>query len=138
MIRTILVTAAVLFLHQLAYAQTCPTVADLKHGVPIGWKVIDTDDGGELSSGREVQFRQFAEEFALAEWVGHDSKTGSIHCYYRDKNGSDLEAYLTKDNFIPKNANHYWYQVSGSWQCAAGMDKCNFETGFVQSRLARR
>ena len=138
MIRNCLVSLGLLLLCQLGFAQTCPSVQDIKHALPVGWKAIDSDDGGELSPGREVQFRKLAQEFALVEWIDTNHKTGSIHCYYRDKNGSDLEAFLTRDNFIPKNTNDYWYQVSGSMQCAAGMDKCNFETGLAQNQLARR
>lgn len=110
---------------QTVQAETCPRVADIKHKLAKEWKAYDSDDGTPLSAKRELAFVKNIEQFILAEWSG-SSKKGAIHCYYRDKTGSNLEAYLSKENFIPENHNNYWYNVSGLRQCAAGMEKCMF------------
>jgi hypothetical protein len=132
-----LLFAVVFFsLSQSALALTCPTVASIKKNALTGWKAYDSDEGTLLSKKREAQFKQNAREFALAEWKwnGADKSTGTIHCYYRDNAGSDLEAYLSKGNFSPENSRDYWYDVSGSMHCAAGMEKCEFRDSPIQER----
>lgn len=137
--RKLVLAAAIMACCQLAWAETCPSIAAIKSNHLAGWKAYDSDDGVPLSSKREIQFKNNAREFALAEWTNSSKKSGSIHCYYRDNTGSDLEAYLAKDNFAPENSRDYWYQVSGSMHCAAGMDKCKFLDSSNQiAQLAKR
>jgi len=125
-IKQIIITLiSTLLLNQAALAETCPSVNDIKQNQLNGWKAYDSDDGKPLPLARETQFKKMVEEFALAEW---ENKSGSIHCYYRDNTGSNLEAYLAKDNFNPKVDPHsFWYKVSGFMHCAAGMERCEFE-----------
>jgi len=137
-----MIAAALIMLCQSGFALTCPSVANIKKNTLSGWKAYDSDDASPLSQKREAQFKQNAKEFALAEWTwtGTDKTTGTIHCYYRDNTGSDLEAYLSKGNFSPENSRDYWYDVSGSMHCAAGMEKCEFRDSPIKqrSRLASR
>lgn len=112
-------------LAQTSFAATCPTVGALKNNLATGWLAYDSDDGHLLAPKRDQQIRSTISEFALAEW---SQKRQSIHCYYRDKNGSDLDAYFAKSHFTPANANHYWYSVSGYLQCAAGTQQCEFNS----------
>lgn len=112
-------------LAQASFAATCPTVNTLKSNQATGWLAYDSDDGHLLTEKRDQQIRHTISEFALAEW---SQKRQSIHCYYRDKNGSDLDVYFAKSHFTPANANHYWYSVSGYLQCAAGADRCEFNS----------
>ncbi len=75
----------------------------------------------------EAKIKKIIEQFALAEWTNNKKQLGSIHCYYRDKTGSSLEAYFAKENFHPKlDAKNFWYEVSGFMHCAAGMENCEF------------
>jgi len=140
--KKLMISAALLMLCQAGFSLTCPSVASLKQNSLSGWKAYDSDDGTPLTLKRETQFKQNAKEFALAEWKwsGTDKKTGTIHCYYRDNTGSDLEAYLAKGNYSPENSKDYWYSVSGSMHCAAGMEKCEFINGPLkqQPHLASR
>ena len=128
MYKYLLATTSLLLFSQLSLADTCPSIDYIKHHSLSGWKIHDSEDGTRLSVKRMAKFRQLAEQFVLAEWSNNHSQKNAIHCYYRDKNGSDLEAYLTKDAFIP-SANHryYWYEVSGFLHCAAGMKECEFK-----------
>ncbi len=118
---------ASLLLCQSLYADTCPSLKSLKAAPSITWKAFDSDDGKELSLKNTTLFINSIDQFSLAEWVQQGPNKGSVHCYYSDRNGSVIEAYLAKANFTPQNAKHYWYQVSGSLHCAAGMDDCLFE-----------
>lgn len=117
----------VLFLSQTCFAETCPDVNSVKKNHLSGWTVHDSDDGKILTATRIALYKKNIEQFTLAEWVNKGKQKGSIRCYYSDNNGSGLEAYLTKDSFQPTNSKNYWYQVSGSMHCAAGMRECVFQ-----------
>lgn len=122
-----LATTIALCAIQFTYAQTCPTVESIKAGKLAGWKAYDSEDKQLLSQQREATFLKNAEVFALAEWQQGKNGLGTVHCYYRDRTGSDLEAYLSTDNQMPMAQNSYWYHVTGSMHCAAGMNKCKFK-----------
>lgn len=108
------------------YAETCPSVVKIKADKISGWKAYDSEDGKPLSNYRLSQFKNSVKQFVLAEWVNKDNKNGTMHCYYQDKDGYSFEAYLSKDHFTPENSKKMWYAVSGSLQCAADMNKCQF------------
>lgn len=119
-------------------SETCPTAFDVKHKDLKDWKIYDSDNGILLSKAREKTFKQNADVFVLAEWRRH-GKDGAIHCYYRNKTGSVLEAYLAKDHFVPRNLAQVWYQVTGAMHCAAGMNRCQFNSiSNKTKRLAKR
>lgn len=114
------------------YAETCPNIEKVKAGQMQGWQAYDSDDDKPLSIRRLTHFKKQADKFLLAASV----KSG-IRCYYGDHTGAALEAYLAKPHLSPINKNNLWYQVSGSLDCAAGMDKCQFQkNGFEHSQLA--
>lgn len=140
MIKKLILAISLAAIIQTCLAETCPRVIDVKNNNLSGWKAFDSDDGSPLSAARETQFKKMVEQFALAEWKNGKNKLTSIHCYYRDKTGSSLEAYLAKDNFSPSNKpKSFWYKVSGFMHCAAGTDKCQFETRVLhQPQLANR
>lgn len=140
MTKKLIVILGMLLFCPLVAAETCPSVDAIKKNTHLqGWKAFDSEDGTPLSAKREAQFKKNIEQFVLAEWVNRDSRLGTIHCYYRDNTGSDLEAYLAKNNFMPQDSKKYWYQVTGSLQCAAGMDECHFKKNILpQTKLAKR
>jgi len=110
-------------------AATCPSVNDIKTQSLSGWKAYDSEDKTPLSKQRLLAFTNNAERFALAEWANTNKQSGTIHCYYQDKDGSDLEAYLEKKNVTHPAASSTWYTVTGALNCAASMDQCNFQYG---------
>lgn len=140
MIKKLILACSLAVLWQISFAETCPTVSEIKNNHMRGWQIYDSDDGKPLSSARELDFKKSIEQFALAEWSTIEGKNSSIHCYYRDNAGSSLEAYIAKDHYIPKiAANNFWYKVSGFMHCAAGMEKCQFENhALVKNQLARK
>lgn len=114
---------------QINLAETCPSVNAIKHNAIKGWKAYDSEDGKLLSTARTAHFKKTIEEFALAEWGNINNQRSAVHCYYRDRTGSNLEAYLAKDHFIPKKTGqNYWYHVSGYMHCAADSKECEFES----------
>jgi len=122
---------------QLAFADTCPTVKDIKANKLAGWVAYDSEDSKPLAQKRADDFIKSADQFILAEWSNRGKTGNSIHCFYRDVNGSDLEAYLTKSNLVPEHSKK-WYSVSGAEQCAAGNNMCKFAHLDNQPRLARK
>lgn len=127
MYKQLLLILSTAFFTQAALANTCPTVKDIKQNHITGWVAYDSDDGKPFPADRMKQLVESIEQFALAEFKEKGPNgTSAVHCYYRDKHGSDLEAYYSKDNIKPENKSNVWYQVTGSLHCAAGMDKCAF------------
>ncbi len=122
MYKKLLITVSIVLLSTASFADTCPTISQVKHGKLTLWKAYDSDDGKLVSAHRATEFKRIAEQFALAEW-----SNGKVHCYYRDKDGSDLEVYLAKDHLNVSNNKNYWYEVSGFMHCAAGMKECEFQ-----------
>jgi hypothetical protein len=134
--KKIILIITLLLTNHLSFAETCPSIADIKHHTLPGWQVYDSDDGTPLSTSRAQAFKNEAQQFALAESASNDGKH-RVHCYYHDNNGSAMEAYLGKESFTPFNHKNYWYKVSGAMQCAAGMKECEFQTNVLkQPQLA--
>lgn len=133
MYKKLMIAAGIILLHTSCLADTCPTISEVKHGKLTGWKIYDSDDGKLVSTHRASEFKRIAEQFALAEW-----SKGNVHCYYRDKDGSDLEVYLAKDHLSFSNKKDYWYEVSGYMHCAAGMKECEFQQMKQTPHLAKQ
>lgn len=122
------------------YAEMCPDSQHLKNQLPIGWQLYDSDNGTLLTHAQQARFFHQAAHFALAEWSNNKTKNNGIHCYYNDKTGSHLQAYLANKNFVPHISKaSYWYPVTGFMHCAASTDKCEFQP-YIQphSQLAKR
>lgn len=132
MLRKLLIISLA-FLAQLTFAETCPTIDAIKNHALKAWKFYDTDDSKLLSATRIAQFEKGVEEFALAESVFVSKQKNVINCYYRDKNGWNLNAYLSKDNLILGKNKNYWYEVSNAMHCAADVTMCEFQ----QKNLSR-
>jgi len=132
-----IILALILAITMPAFADTCPTVKDIKTHKLAGWKAYDSEDGKPLSKRRAADFIKSADQFILAEWSKRGKNANTMHCFYRDINGSDLEAYLTKDHLIP-NQTHAWYRVSGAMQCAASNNMCQFAHLKNQPTFARK
>jgi hypothetical protein len=112
----------------LSFAETCPSVAAIQQKDFKGWLAYDSDTDLPLAENRFKEFKKNMKDFVLAEWTQQSSHHNAIHCFYQGQSGSVLDAYLAKDNFLPKRkAPHYWYSVTGSLHCAAGMSRCEFE-----------
>ena len=136
MLKPIFAAACLTLISQFCFADSCPSVDSIKKNTLTGWKIYDSEDGTELSTEQQTAFRKQIHQFALAEYAGR-GQTGSMHCYYRDKTGSSLEAYLAKDHFSVARNSQYWYPVSGFMHCAADQSKCNFQSDAAPTELAK-
>lgn len=133
-----LIVALALFV-SMSFAETCPSVEDVKNNHINGWKLYDSEDNTPLSAKREADFKKNISQFSLAEWTDIRKNHGTIHCYYHDSNGSDFEAYLVKENFnTPREGKNYWYKVTGSMHCSAGTAQCEFQRVLPSTQLAKR
>ena len=137
MLKPIFAAACLAAICQLSFAESCPNVATIKKNTLTGWKIYDSEDASELTPEQQVAFRNQIHQFALAEYEGR-GQSGSMHCYYRDKTGAALEAYLAKDHFSVAANNQYWYPVSGFMHCAADQSKCNFQATPVPTEPAKK
>ncbi len=139
MLNKLILVMTTLFIASLTHAENCPTVGMIKNNLMNKWQAYDSDDNKPLSKKRLAIFMRNVKQFTLAEWQSKDEKHSALHCYYRDKNGSQLEAYLTKNDLMPINNKQLWYQVSGAMHCAAGMDQCLFQRDITpQPKLAKK
>jgi hypothetical protein len=118
------------------YADTCPSVADLKTNKAKLWRAFDSDNGKPLPPAREARLKKEIVNFALAEW-SHANNKSMMHCYYKNSDGSHIEEYFAKESISPKNNSKYWYPVTGMMQCAAGADQCQFQTPAIKHQLAQ-
>ena len=125
-------------LHQPIQAEKCPSVSALKINTPNGWQFYDSEEGKRLSKKRIAQFKRSITEFTLAEWIQDTKQAGSIRCFYKDRTGATLEAYLAKKQYTPLDTHKVWYRVSGSMHCAASLEQCTFRNQRVKNQLARR
>jgi hypothetical protein len=140
MYKKIIVAVSLTLFCQAGFAETCPSIFDIKSHSLTGWKAYDSDNGTPIQRKRVVELANHIDQFALAEWTSNNHAKGTVHCYYRDKHGSNLEAYFAKDHFKPDNSKNVWYEVSGFMHCAASMDKCAFQNNKVkypQQQLAK-
>lgn len=110
----------------MSFAETCPSIKALKKTALAGWTFYNSTDDKPLSTEREAFIKKQAKQLAVVEWTSQDGKTGSVHCYYMDKDGSHFDAYLAKENLTLSSARRYWYPVTGSMNCAAGISRCQF------------
>lgn len=118
------------------FATNCPSANDIKKNQLQGWKLYDTDDNKPLSIKRASAFKKNVNAFAMAEWTNESNHTGAVQCHYRDKDGSDMEAYLAKPHFNLGQNKQFWYEVNGHMQCAANADHCNFSSApIMQAQL---
>jgi hypothetical protein len=122
-----LILLAVSVITSPAFADSCPSAHELQSNHASRWKAYDSDDGQPLSAARTLKLQHSIAHFAMAEW-SHSHNKNTIHCYYNNAHGSAMEAYFAKDSASPVKSSKYWYAVTGMMQCAAGADKCQFQS----------
>ena len=110
-----------------AIADNCPSIEAIKNNRAKNWVAHDSENNKTLSTLRETKLRNDIQQFAIAEWAKTNNKN-SIHCYYKNNDGSTMEAYFSKENTAIIKPSKYWYQVSGMMHCAAGSKNCEFQT----------
>src|SRR5688572_28330732 len=127
--KKIFAVAAILFIFNFAYAETCPTVAELKSNAfqQHGWQALDTDNGEPLSPEALSEFQQNVKTFSLATWL-EDAPEGAGQCYY---SGDDPEphmgVYIVKQTGAPDKTKGNWHWVDDVMECYAGLLACLYQ-----------
>jgi hypothetical protein len=113
-----------------SFAETCPTILEIRNNYFHGWQVLNINSGNPVPASTLENFKNTVQHFALAEWM-EDAPEGAGHCYYQGQDRNDpgyLEVFLAKANVITIPANHNWKFVSPNvMQCRAGIDDCVFQ-----------
>ena len=117
-----------LFIAQIAYAENCPTIADLKTNHLNGWSALDINNASPLSKKELERFKKNVAVFAMAEWM-RDAPEGSGHCYYNGQQSDDyLGVFLAKQDIIPDPHSTQWTKINTAiMQCTAGIAECSFK-----------
>lgn len=138
MLRNLIVFFCLIAIHQLSFADSCPSIQTIQHGALKQWQLYDSDNHQLLSKNNMPEFKKYAKQFALAEWHQEKNHLNTLRCYYRDEDGSLARAYLGKKNLNPKLANNSWYSVSGAMHCAASRDQCSFQSRQMPQQFAKK
>ena len=123
MLKQLIIGLASILFCGVIFAESCPSLNAIKTNQLAGWKALSDGTDQAITPAQMQAFKASVSQFALAEYDTSANHIGSIRCYYRDNTGSNLDTYLSKSN-LALSKGQYWYQVTGSMQCAAGMDKC--------------
>lgn len=126
-----------LLMSSVSLAETCPTVQAIQQDALAGWKIYDSDDNHPLALAQQKQFQQAVARFVFATWENNNKQSGKIACYYNNKQGSQLSAYLAKTNTLLYANQTYWYPVSRALHCAASEAFCQFNSIF-KNHLKKR
>jgi hypothetical protein len=114
-----------------SFAETCPTILEIKNNYFRGWQALNINSGNPVPTTILENFRNTVQHFALAEWM-EDAPEGAGHCYYQGQDRNDpgyLEVFLAKANVINSPDNHNWKPVgSDVMQCRVGIDACVFQS----------
>lgn len=115
---------------QLVYADTCPTITDIKNSHFNGWQAFNSNSGEPLGHFALKEFQESIEKahFVLAEWMP-DAPEGPAHCYYADGAGpqSYLDGYLVKVTAAPDTTSGKWQKGSlDVLTCSASPSACRF------------
>jgi hypothetical protein len=124
-----LLTLNLCLLTSFAFAENCPTVADLHNHNFNSWQAFDINSG--LPANKKVldNFLTLVGHFDLAEWM-QDAPEGVDHCYYKSgEAGEDyLDVYFVKDNLVPlKHSSSWRYLGKDIAQCKGPLTDCEFE-----------
>ncbi|OGT38912.1 MAG: hypothetical protein A3F12_01880 [Gammaproteobacteria bacterium RIFCSPHIGHO2_12_FULL_38_14] len=127
----------IMFYASISFADTCPSIHAIKQHQLHGFTMYDSYTDQPLPATRVSLFQRHVKQFILAEWRKDDNQHHAIRCYYRDQYGSELDTYLSKNNFTPDSGKSYWYTVTGSMHCAASSKECTFQH-IAQEHLATK
>lgn len=126
MLKTICFIAIVLFV-QLSFAETCPSVKDLKSNRLKGWTAVNLNSSKPLNEFELQQFEINVTRFALAAW-STEAPIGSSMCYYYGSSSDpcELNALLSKETGPPDITSPFWKKQDDIMRCIADVKHCRF------------
>ncbi len=110
---------------QVYATTTCPSVAELKNHQLNGWVAYNSDSGEELPLSQIKIFEKETSQFLMAEWA-EGAPEGTSHCYYSDKRGEYMNAFLAQHDHYPNLQTGNWRNESGFLRCHADTKQCTF------------
>lgn len=125
MIKHIMMMLCAFIFTQVVYADTCPTINDLKNNQFHMWNAFHSDSGTALSDAELLKFIRIVSLFKFAE-LAKGSPEGSSHCYYNDVNGNYTFAYLAKKHLTVDVHSIYWQSENDIFRCYADTSSCVF------------
>lgn len=125
MLKKLTLTLLCLTSFQASANTTCPSVAELKNHQLNGWTAYNSDSGEELPQNLVIEFEKQTSQFLMAEWA-EGAPEGASHCYYGDKQGEYMNAFLAKHDYYPNMQAGNWHNESGFLRCHADAKQCVF------------
>lgn len=118
-----IIALCILFFFHCIYAETCPTISEIKNNVFRKWQPFNADSGEPITNPKIIlHFRKKVNHFTLAEWMP-DAPEGPSHCYY------DVDSiYLVKTTKAPRVDDPNWHHTSlSNFQCMKKVSLCLFQ-----------
>lgn len=120
MLKKLSVLALAFTFTNVALAETCPDVSNIKVGQFNGWQALDVNSDTPASAQAIATFKKKVKNFDQAEWS--EDFVGHGHCYYTGY----LEVLLAKDTAKPKISDH-WSDTGVVLRCKSSAVKdCEF------------
>lgn len=125
--KTILFFSLFTWIH-FSYANTCPSLSDLKADKLQGWAALNLDSAEPLSDSERREFESSAASFAFAEWIP-DAPEGAGHCFYYGAipEPDYLGVFLAKETGEPdKRAGDWHFASDDIMVCKKSIPECRF------------
>ena len=127
MFKKIMLTFIFLTLTTATLAETCPSISQLKENNFHGWEPYNSDSGEPLFPQQLTDFKKDVRQFLMAEWA-EGAPEGESHCYYGDKNGNYMDAFLARHGFHDAPSAN-WHNDGGFMRCKGEAGNCVFVEG---------
>jgi hypothetical protein len=112
----------------LTFAETCPTISDIKAGQFHHWQPLDIDNAEPVEGQALEEFKQAVAKFAFVDWMP-DAPEGSGQCFYYgvEPDSDYLGVYLAKPTLEPDRNKGNWFEASFDvMQCNESISNCQF------------
>lgn len=117
-----------LFFANMAIAETCPTVDEIKQHRYHDWHAYMLDNGEPVSAKNLLELEQNIQRFDFAVWLQF-APEGEAECYYQGAyiGKGQWGVYFAKQKLRPFLINGVWQnKASGFLQCNAPLEECLF------------
>lgn len=125
MLKKSVIILSVIFCN-LAWAETCPTLSEIKSHQLSRWHAMDFGSAGPASKEKIEHFFAKATHLVAVSW--DFSEYG--RCFYAGKNEQpdQLGVFLEKTTEPDKSRGNWHYSDPDSWLCNGNLNDCAFKT----------
>lgn len=125
MFKKIIISIFMFCYTNIVFAETCPSLAEIKNSYFHDWVAFDSDNGMPLSKQQVYTFIKKVRQFSMAEYA-EGAPEGADHCYYGDNNNQFMFAFLAKEDLKPNTKTGNWKYQGGFLRCYGDVDECLF------------